>query len=139
MVSDGDEQGSMMKKRFYYPMVAAFILPTFFNTAFADYSKEFDQCIDTWGSSTEAVVRCMNVELQTRDELLNKAYKQYMARIQDFRKEDLRNTQRLWIKYIDAKCGMLYHRESYSGGLEDSSACMIQETTLRTKELNESD
>ena len=90
MVSDGDEQGSMMKKRFYYPIVAAFILPTFFNTAFADYSKEFDQCIDTLGAYSPAVVKCMNEELSKRDKLLNTAYKQYMARIQDFRKEDLR-------------------------------------------------
>ncbi|WP_233219116.1 lysozyme inhibitor LprI family protein [Photobacterium sp. GB-27] len=127
----------MMKKRFYYPMVAAFILPTFFNTAFADYSKEFDQCIDTLGAYSPAVVKCMNEELSKRDKLLNTAYKQYMARIQDFRKEDLRKTQRLWIQYRDAKCGMFYHSESGSGGLEDLHDCLITETIQRTKELNE--
>ncbi|WP_318439095.1 lysozyme inhibitor LprI family protein [Photobacterium leiognathi] len=52
-------------------------------------------------------------------------------------KEDLRKTQRLWIQYRDAKCGMFYHSESGSGGLEDLNDCMIKETIQRTKELNE--
>ena len=118
-------------------MVAAFISLTSFNTAFADYSKEFDQCIDTLGAYSPAVVKCMNEELSKRDKLLNTAYKQYMARIQDFRKEDLRNTHRLWIQYRDAKCDMFYHRECGSGGLEDLHDCLITETIQRTKELNE--
>lgn len=80
----------------------------------------------------------MNTELKHQDIILNENYKKTMQSIPEFRKNKLKKTQRVWIKYRDLKCSSYYHKESGSGGLEDQQVCLLQETIKRADELSTS-
>jgi len=98
------------------------------------YSETFNNCSKEVISTYDITV-CLEKELKLQDKKLNQAYKKTMSRIQNFRKEDLKNIQRAWMKYRDLKCGFYYHSESGRGGLSDMSECFLDETILRTIEL----
>jgi len=98
------------------------------------YSKEYKICASKALNEYD-ITRCITTELKQADKELNTAYNDAQKRIQKFRQKDLLNIQRLWIKYTDAKCGFLYHKESGSAGLSSSAECKLQETILRTIEL----
>ena len=98
------------------------------------YSKEYKQCEQS-ATSEYDVTRCLDKEIKKQDKSLNQAYKKAMKSIQKFRKNDLKNIQRLWIKYTDAKCNALYHKESGSSGLSNATQCKLDEIIYRTLEL----
>ena len=98
------------------------------------YSETFNNCSKEVISTYDITV-CLEKELKLQDKKLNQAYKKTMSRIQNFRKEDLKNIQRAWMKYRDLKCGFYYHSESGRSGLSDMSECFLDETILRTIEL----
>jgi len=100
------------------------------------YSKEYHKCISKAVSGLDAL-NCTEKEIRVQDKILNESYKEAMKRIQKFRRVDLRNMQRLWIKYTDAKCDFYYHKESGSGGRNDASNCKLEEITKRGIELDE--
>jgi len=100
------------------------------------YSKEYRKCISNSFSGLDAV-NCVEKEIKVQDKILNDSYKEAMKNIQNFRRVDLRNMQRLWIKYIDSKCSFYYHKESGNGGLNDMSSCRLEEITKRAIELDE--
>jgi uncharacterized protein YecT (DUF1311 family) len=87
-------------------------------------------------SNADAII-CIKQELNFQDKKLNQAYKKAINKVQPFRKKDLRDIQRMWIKYRDKKCSFYYHKESGSGGLSDMLECKLDETIKRTIELNE--
>ena len=104
-----------------------------FTSAEITINSDYERCINT--ASGQSLNICMDKELKFQDTKLNKEYHNTMERIQEFRKEDLKKIQRLWIKYRDAKCDFYYHKYSGSGDLTDSIQCAIKETLQRTEEL----
>ncbi len=100
------------------------------------YTKEYFKCVESVISEYDAT-KCLEKEIKKQDKLLNEVYKSAMKNIQPFRKKDLKNIHRLWIKYIDAKCSFLYHKESGTSGLSNASECKLNETIKRTIELEE--
>ncbi len=101
------------------------------------YTNEYQKCINSVNSATHDILKCMENEFIVHDTLLNENYKMAMKNIEPARKENLKKMQRLWMKYIDAKCGFYYHEKSGSGGLQSSSECKIAETIFRSDELAE--
>ncbi len=80
---------------------------------------------------------CIQEKLNKEDKKLNIAYKKAIKMIAPYRVFALREVQRAWIVYRDKKCDFFYHKESGSGGLSDALQCKLDETTRRTKELEE--
>lgn len=79
-----------------------------------------------------------SAELKHQDTRLNIAYEKIMGEISSDRRKQLRDIQRLWIKYRDAKCGF-YISSTESETLDVSAAnqCILSTTALRVKELED--
>lgn len=101
------------------------------------YSKQFSTCMDKSGGATFAMVDCINAELKVQDARLNSAYKKLGAKLTPERKIQLRDVQRIWIRYRDANCA--FHADPEGGSLARiaGSHCFLQETTLRAQELEQ--
>jgi uncharacterized protein YecT (DUF1311 family) len=100
------------------------------------YTGSYDSCMKN-AISTNDFLSCIEKEYLHHDKLLNTTYKEVKLKLAPFRVKDLRNMQRKWIAYKDAKCGFYYHKQSGRIGLESSSLCQLNETILRTVELKE--
>jgi uncharacterized protein YecT (DUF1311 family) len=101
------------------------------------YSANYHQCMSAGDAAqgvTTAMVECIGDELTLQDGKLNAAYKATMSHLDPGRQTNLRNTQRTWIKYRDAKCD----EENQTGGTMDQvgrPSCHLELTVRRTQEL----
>jgi uncharacterized protein YecT (DUF1311 family) len=84
-------------------------------------SGGFAQTADCDGGSTAEQVRCIGTQLKALDQELNRVYKLALTALpakddQDSRKEQeqLRKSQRAWLRYKDDNCALV-------GGLEGGS------------------
>ncbi len=93
-----------------------------------------ERCQQTALSSQDQL-HCLDLATREEDWRLNLAYRAARASIQPSRRKVLRDVQRLWIKYRDAKCGFYYHPQSGRGGLLDLQQCLLDETRQRRREL----
>ncbi|WP_241509524.1 lysozyme inhibitor LprI family protein [Pseudomonas ovata] len=99
------------------------------------YSAQYDACVARSEGITFNMNECDNKELAKQNARLNTAYKAAMAALSDEQKTQLRDAQRLWIKYRDANCFMYYH---FSGGTMDQingAGCELSMTVKRSEEL----
>jgi uncharacterized protein YecT (DUF1311 family) len=97
--------------------------------------SSYQRCLDNSSSTYEMRV-CNGNELDYQDGLLNRYYKQAMRRLSKNEKRKLRNAQRAWIKYRDAKCES--EGKSMRGGTGEFlliGGCLVETTTQRAKEL----
>jgi len=95
----------------------------------------YQRCLNNSDSTYEMRV-CNGNELDYQDGLLNKYYKQAMRRLSQHEKRKLRNAQRAWIKYRDAKCES--EGKDMRGGTGEYlliGGCLVETTTQRAKEL----
>jgi len=100
------------------------------------YSDKYHSCTKEIISEADAA-KCLEKEIVRADKKLNTAYRKAQKRMQIFRHDDLQKIQRIWIKYRDAKCNFFYHKESGTAGLSNAEECRLNETILRTIELDE--
>lgn len=101
------------------------------------YSPAYSKCVNNAGGVTSSMLECDAKEYKVQDAKLNKMYKTAMSKLDDQGKSRLKNVQRIWVQYKEAKCGFY---EGLSGGTMDSlnaSGCTIEETALRAKELED--
>ena len=100
-------------------------------------SPGYSKCMDKSGSVTSLMLECDAKEYKVQDTKLNKMYKSAMLKLDDQGKIKLKNVQRIWVQYKEAKCGFY---DGLSGGTMDalnSSGCTIEETALRAQELED--
>ncbi len=98
------------------------------------YTTKYEQCSrNAHGSADE--LACLDAEFRRQDACLNRIYKMVRAKIQPSRRKALRDLQRRWIAYRDAKCTFFNHETSGSGGVMDVAQCLVDETIERTVEL----
>ncbi len=95
---------------------------------------ELDRCFEA-APSTHDQLACLRAATAREDARLNRAYRDALARIEAFRRPRLREVQRLWIRYRDARCHFFYHEHSGSSGLLDVEQCLREETRRRADEL----
>ena len=101
-----------------------------------DFSKEYSNCMENSSANSPTMRNCVSAETVRQDIRLNKAYKKIMEQISGDRKEQLRNAQRYWIKFRDAKCS--YYDSYPNPGTMDyilANQCIMFTTTLRANEL----
>ncbi len=100
-------------------------------------SKQYSACMDAFGGVTVAMLDCIATETKHQDSRLNKAYKDVMGQISAERKQQLRQAQRLWIKYRDANCNFYFDPDGGTLATVSTNACFMSETTERANELED--
>ena len=97
-------------------------------------SPAYSQCMQT-AQSTLDMNNCNGAEIERQDARLNSAYKKAIAALEPAQQTQLRDAQRLWIKYRDANCKLYF---SLTGGTIDQlngAGCVLDMTKARADEL----
>ncbi|MDR1850427.1 MAG: lysozyme inhibitor LprI family protein [Zoogloeaceae bacterium] len=125
-----------MKKLFAVAILASASL-----SASAQTANAYDQCLNDTGGNMPAMIDCASEEAKRQDKRLNAVYKVAMGRVAN--KDNLRNTQRAWIKERDKACGT--SGENYvaeDGEVEGGQTgwlmhheCVARKTAQRADEL----
>ncbi|MDR2306822.1 MAG: lysozyme inhibitor LprI family protein [Paucimonas sp.] len=99
-----------------------------------DYSPAYTQCMDK-ASSTQGMLACIQAETRLQDERLNRVYKQLMGKLDGARQQDLREVQRMWVKYRDGNCA--FHGKLSEGSLYrlEGAICVMDMSKDRAAEL----
>jgi uncharacterized protein YecT (DUF1311 family) len=100
-----------------------------------EYSRGFDACMDRTGGATLPMVKCISAETQHQDNRLNRIYKELMATLSPQRKQELRDAQRLWIKYRDANCAFYFDPDGGTMVRIEAAQCRLTATGQRATEL----
>lgn len=99
------------------------------------YSTTYRACMDESGGVTVNMLDCMGSETEQQDARLNQNYKAAMQALTPSQQTQLRDAQRLWIKFRDADCALL---GSLTGGTIDSvnsASCFLDMTKKRADDL----
>ena len=99
------------------------------------YSTTYSACMDESGGVTMNMLDCMGSETEQQDARLNQNYKAAMQALTPVQQTQLRDAQRLWIKFRDADCALL---GSLTGGSIDrinSASCFLDMTKQRADDL----
>ena len=99
------------------------------------YSATYTSCMDASGGVTMNMLDCMGSETEQHDARLNQNYKAAMQALDKGQQNQLRDAQRLWIKFRDADCALL---GSLTGGSIDrinSASCFLDMTKQRADDL----
>ncbi len=98
-----------------------------------DESQErVDECMQK-DSSIAGMVGCINAEFAVQDKILNENYKKVMGALTEENRKILKDVQRKWVAYKEAKCpfvpsmGTLY--------AVTAADCYLQMTKGRAREL----
>jgi uncharacterized protein YecT (DUF1311 family) len=99
------------------------------------YSETYTACMDESGGVTVNMLDCTGSETEQQDARLNQNYKAAMQALTPAQQTQLRDAQRLWIKFRDAECALL---GSLTGGSIDrinSASCFMDMTKQRADDL----
>lgn len=99
------------------------------------YSVTYTTCMDESAGVTVNILNCMGSETEQQDARLNQNYKASMQALTPEKQAQLRDAQRLWIKFRDADCALL---GSLTGGTIDSvnsASCLLDMTKKRADDL----
>ena len=99
------------------------------------YSAQYTTCIDRAGGVTADTIDCIGQELVHQDKRLNQNYQHLLKVLRPERKTELRDVQRLWLKYREANCNFYYDREGGSLARIMANQCMLDMLIERNQEL----
>ncbi|QRG07799.1 DUF1311 domain-containing protein [Xanthobacter dioxanivorans] len=103
-------------------------------TGFAsDLSAQYEECRARSQSGVQTKT-CLAQELDRQDARLNMAYRDAMARLPPQRQYHLREAERAWIKWRDAKC-LAAGDGSKAAAVYDYPLCMATEAARRADVL----
>jgi uncharacterized protein YecT (DUF1311 family) len=97
-------------------------------------SPSYNTCMKK-AVSTLDLMACIQTEYDLQDRRLNDNYKALMSRLEDDRKKQLQETQRLWLKYVEANCGFYNNPNGGSAHRVMAADCLVQERARRATEL----
>lgn len=103
----------------------------------AGLSTSYSKCLTKAGAVDPAVSECMSAEFALQDRRLNANYKALMAKLGDERKKQLQETQRLWLKYIEANCDFYYAPNGGTAARMMAHECSVKARAQRARELEE--
>jgi Uncharacterized protein conserved in bacteria len=90
------------------------------------------ECLKKDGSA-EGNIKCINEELKIQDKILNETYKDALGVLSDENKKKLKEIQRKWVSYKEAKCSFIpFEGELYR---VESADCYLRMTKVRIGEL----
>ena len=94
--------------------------------------RRVDECMQK-DSSTAGMVGCIKAEFAVQDKILNENYKKAMSVLNDENKKILKDIQRKWVAYKEAKCA--FYPQQGSIHRLDAADCYLQMTKERATEL----
>jgi len=106
------------------------------------YSAEMSACRTKAGSDGDRLSACTEVETARQDKALNQAYARLQSKLNDYQKEALAKSERVWIEFRDAECA--FDGSVLIGGplgieqraQRDAHAdCIVRETAFRAQTL----
>jgi len=101
-------------------------------------SKQYLTCINKDAlQSTQGQVECIVTEYKIQDKRLNQAYQAIQKMLNDKRRGELLNSQRLWIKFRDADCNYYANVDGGTIARIYSNKCMMLLTARRARELEQ--
>ena len=101
----------------------------------AGLSANYSKCLARAGAVDPAVAECMSAEYALQDRRLNANYKALMAKLSDERKKQLQETQRLWLKYVEANCNFYYDPNGGTAARMMANECSVKARAQRALEL----
>jgi uncharacterized protein YecT (DUF1311 family) len=105
-----------------------------FAVGFAQAQEKKDPCAEA--QSQAEMNMCWGKEHKAADAKLNAAFRQFMAKLNDEEKAQLKKAQLAWIAYRDANCEFV--ADQYKGGTMRpmiAAICLAETTNNRTTEL----
>ena len=99
---------------------------------FDESQARVDECMQK-DSSTAGMVGCINAEVAVQDKILNENYKKAMSVLNEENKKILKDIQRKWVAYKEAKCA--FYPPQGTIYLVIAADCYLQMTKGRAAEL----
>lgn len=99
---------------------------------FDESQARVDECMQK-DSSTAGMVGCINAEVAVQDKILNENYKKAMSVLNEENKKILKDIQRKWVAYKEAKCA--FYPPQGTIYLVIAADCYLQMTKERAAEL----
>lgn len=100
----------------------------------AQLSPTYAPCMSK-ATATSELMACIQAEFLIQDRRLNEHYKNLMGRLEEDRRKQLQETQRLWLKYIEANCSFYHPPHGGSAHRVMAADCAVQERARRATEL----
>jgi uncharacterized protein YecT (DUF1311 family) len=113
---------------------SALVLLILCATIVSQNQKEKDPCADA--QSQAEMNMCWGKEYKAADTRLNKTYQDFMSKLDESEKAQLKSAQLAWLKYRDANCDFV--ADQYKGGTMRpmiAAICLADVTNNRTTEL----
>lgn len=105
--------------------------------AASSYSNHYTTCIDRAGGVTADTIDCIGQEIERQDKQLNQSYQSLLKVLRPERKTELRDVQRLWLKYREANCNFYYDSEGGSLARIMANQCMLDMLIERRQALED--
>ena len=115
-------------------ITSAFIALTLSANSFAQNRDNKDPCADA--QSQAEMNMCWGKEYKAADAKMNKTYQEFMSKLDESEKMQLKNAQLAWLKYRDANCDFV--ADQYKGGTMRpmiAAICLADVTNARVNEL----
>ena len=113
--------------------LSAWLLLVLDGAIFAQEQKK-DPCADA--QSQGEMNMCWGKEYKAADAKLNKTYQEFVTKLDESEKVQLKNAQLTWLKYRDANCEFV--ADQYKGGTMRpmiAAICLADVTNARVNEL----
>ena len=101
----------------------------------SSYSKEHSECVKKSDGGDFSLIDCNTSEWIKQDKRLNTTYKKLLTQLKGKRKNDLKEAQKLWLKYTNANCTFYYDPDGGTLARLEASSCDLEATVLRANEL----
>lgn len=104
-------------------------------SAAPSYSTQYTSCVDRAGGVTADTIDCIGQEIARQDPKLNQVYQQLIKSVSPARQKQLRDAQRLWLKYREANCRFYDDVDGGSLARILANQCMLDMLAERRAEL----
>jgi uncharacterized protein YecT (DUF1311 family) len=116
------------------PLLFAGLLVLTFAAALRAQEQKKEPCADAQSQGEMNI--CWGKEYKAADAQLNKTYQDFMSKLDESEKAQLKNAQVAWLKYRDTNCEFV--ADQYKGGSMRpmiAAICLADVTNARTNEL----
>lgn len=101
----------------------------------AALSDTYSTCMDRAGGVDPEMMACITAETTRQDAALNAAYRRLMAALPPDRQRDLRDAQRLWLKFTEANCRFYDDPGGGTAARLSADVCAMRARASRAVEL----
>ena len=116
------------------PTISGLLLLIICATILSQNQEKKDPCADA--QSQAEMNMCWGKKYKAADAKMNKTYQDFMSKLDESEKMQLKNAQLAWLKYRDANCDFV--ADQYKGGTMRpmiAAICLADVTNARVNEL----